>query len=291
MHEHSFAGTLRAAIDSRGISLERIQARLAQRGAPVSVATLSYWQNGRSRPERRASLVALRHLESILGLTSGALYDLLTAPPARSRTEQATAAPELPAADPPASPGHLDPALNDRFTLVDAHDRVLLSATRHERLVQTRLLLRAEEDGVDRFVVQAPACGDGPPALGSLWRCRPGATHADRAGGRGIELLLDRPLARGETTIVDYSLTRPGPGPVATSWERGFGRPVRQYTLEIAFDPGAVPVYCTRFTDDGTGVEEHRGLVLDGTRTVQVVARDLPAGRAGARWEWGGGPE
>jgi hypothetical protein len=287
VHEQSFAGTLRAAIDSRGISLERIQARLAQRGAPVSVATLSYWQNGRSRPERRASLVALRHLESILGLTSGALYDLLTAPAPRGRADQPATDQPGPA---PASPGAVDAAVNDRFTLVDAHDRVLLSATRHERLVQTRFLLRAEEDGVDRFVVLAPAGGDGPPALGALWRCRPGATHTDRAGRRGIELLLDRPLARGETTIVDYSLTRPGPGPVATCWERGFGRPVRQYTLELAFDPGAVPVYCTRFTDDGTGVEEHRGLVVDGTRTVQVVARDLPAGRAGARWELGGGP-
>src|SRR5690242_20344546 len=65
---------LRAAIDARGLALQRIQHRLAEQGVSVGVATLSYWQSGRRRPE---SLPAVQALEGILGLPSGALTTLL----------------------------------------------------------------------------------------------------------------------------------------------------------------------------------------------------------------------
>ena len=53
MGEREFADVLRAAIQARGLGLERIRERLLAHGVSVSMATLSYWQSGRSQPERR----------------------------------------------------------------------------------------------------------------------------------------------------------------------------------------------------------------------------------------------
>lgn len=73
-----FALALRTAIRVRGLGLERIQYRLRRRGVPVSLATLSHWQSGRSRPDRPNSFAALAVLEQILRVPSGALLRLLT---------------------------------------------------------------------------------------------------------------------------------------------------------------------------------------------------------------------
>ncbi|NVI92824.1 helix-turn-helix domain-containing protein [Actinomadura sp. BRA 177] len=82
-----FAGALRQAVQASGLTLERIRHRLGRRGLTVSVATLSYWQRGRSRPRSRTVVVAL---EEILQVPQGTLTDLLddpapTAAPARAR--------------------------------------------------------------------------------------------------------------------------------------------------------------------------------------------------------------
>ncbi|UUZ58482.1 hypothetical protein [Nocardioides sp. B-3] len=69
----SFADELRRAIDRRGLGLERIRDHLDQRGVSVSVATLSYWQSGRSLPGRKASIAAIPHLEEVLALDRGSL--------------------------------------------------------------------------------------------------------------------------------------------------------------------------------------------------------------------------
>lgn len=68
-----FAGALRAAVTARGLSLSRLRARLAEHGISVSTATLSYWQSGRSRPERAASRAAIGPLEDVLELPRGFL--------------------------------------------------------------------------------------------------------------------------------------------------------------------------------------------------------------------------
>lgn len=72
----SFDGALRAAIQARGLSLERLHVRLAERGIHVSVASLSNWQRGSSRPERSRSLSAVRELEGILEVPPDSLSAL-----------------------------------------------------------------------------------------------------------------------------------------------------------------------------------------------------------------------
>ncbi|MGW5418568.1 helix-turn-helix domain-containing protein, partial [Actinomadura geliboluensis] len=72
-----FAGALRQAVQASGLTLERIRHRLGRRGLTVSVATLSYWQRGRSRPRSRTVVVAL---EEILQVPPGTLTELLDDP-------------------------------------------------------------------------------------------------------------------------------------------------------------------------------------------------------------------
>ena len=78
-------GVLRAAIQASGLSLNRIQFRLQERGLMVSSATLSYWQSGRRRPTRQESVLVVRTLEDVLRVPEGTLTGLLEPPGARRR--------------------------------------------------------------------------------------------------------------------------------------------------------------------------------------------------------------
>ena len=93
-----FHEALRIAVEARGLALERISAHLHARGHTISIATLSYWQSGRSLPGRPASLRALGALESILDVPRGHLAGLLPGPP------PAAAAPITPLALAPVLP-------------------------------------------------------------------------------------------------------------------------------------------------------------------------------------------
>lgn len=57
-----FSATLHLAIEASGLTLEQVRQELAARGAFVSMATLSYWRRGLSRPERPESLLAVASL-------------------------------------------------------------------------------------------------------------------------------------------------------------------------------------------------------------------------------------
>jgi hypothetical protein len=92
------------------------------------------------------------------------------------------------------------------------------------------------------------------------------------------------PLARGETVITEHALVNQGPYPLATNYERKFRLPVRQYVLEVAFDPGALPVSCVRRTclDDGTARAEKVAVA----ERVHGVVLNFGPGCFGFTWEW-----
>src|SRR5437016_1411735 len=52
LRDGPFCHALTTAVRSRGLTLRQLQYRLRARGVAVSAVTLSYWQSGRSRPER-----------------------------------------------------------------------------------------------------------------------------------------------------------------------------------------------------------------------------------------------
>ncbi len=63
LYTGQFAEALRTSIARSGFSLQRLSAKLLERGIKVSPAALSYWQSGSNRPERDQSLRAVGHLE------------------------------------------------------------------------------------------------------------------------------------------------------------------------------------------------------------------------------------
>ncbi|SDN12108.1 hypothetical protein SAMN04488074_13527 [Lentzea albidocapillata subsp. violacea] len=154
----TFPEALRAAIERRGISLERLRERLARMGTPVSTATLSYWQSGRTQPERAASLAALRNLEDIVGMPLDALAGLLDPPRPRGRGA-------LPGLTVSGSAffanaetvdqliDGLDISCDARLTRLSGHDRIQMGSDRAQLGRWSRQVLRAEEDGPDRLVV------------------------------------------------------------------------------------------------------------------------------------------
>ncbi|MBB5954006.1 hypothetical protein FHS29_000576 [Saccharothrix tamanrassetensis] len=292
----TFAGALRAAIAERGLGLERIREHLAQHGVKVSLATLSYWQSGRSRPERRSSLAAIGHLEEILALPDGYLASLLGPPRPRGRWLKRVPAQPMPISALWPEPDQVDWAVRQvdtswdgRLTRLSQHDFVTVGPDRGERAIRSRHVLRAEADGADRWVVIAQV--DQPdrqlPVLRPLRHCTVGRLVAHPEAGLVVaELLFDRTLCRGDSIVIEHELVNRPPYPPATDCGRKFRLPVREYVLEIAFDPSVRPVECVQYRrSDGQG-ETVRPVEVDTGGALLGVALDIGPGSYGFRWKW-----
>ena len=161
-----FTQALRAAITTRGTSLESLRLALMERGSRVSVATLSYWRSGRSRPDRGGSMIALAELEQVLRLPAGFLTSKVN-----PRGPGSAVASELPthyqmAEVPSAGPG--DPTdrdvvragiamlglnFDDGLERVTYHDRLEVRPDRTDGAHDVRTVFRARRAGVDRFPI------------------------------------------------------------------------------------------------------------------------------------------
>ncbi|GAA4424960.1 hypothetical protein GCM10023148_27520 [Actinokineospora soli] len=286
-----FPAALRAAIAAKGLGLERLRERLRGRGVTVSLATLSYWQSGRSRPERRESLVALRHLEAVLDVPDGALAALLGPPRRRGRwTHTPAGLPAIGALWPDPSPvedvlGQVDTTWDERLTRLSQHDHVHVGADGGELSSVSRQVLRADADGPDRWVliIHTDEPGHPPPLVRPLRNCVLGRVAEAPSDGLVVaELLFDRPLARGETVITEHELVHTPPGPVDNCYERKFRLPVREYVLEVTFD--RLPPFCEQYTRDDRGIEDSRPVALDRGGSVHGVALNFGPGSYGFRW-------
>ncbi|GAA3885368.1 hypothetical protein GCM10022243_57740 [Saccharothrix violaceirubra] len=293
-----FAVALREAIRRRGLGLDRIQQRLQARGTTISVAALSYWQSGRRRPERAASMVALRHLEEVLDVAPGSLTELLGAPRPRGRSRRgATTRPlaelwhESDRIEALLSRVHVD--CDDELTRVTLHVIVELAADRGVRAVRTRQVLRAEVDGPDRWISIHDLTEPGwpIPRVLPVSGCSVGRIEADEETGMiAAELVFERPLSRGETVVVEHASVLDGPPyPRGNdSYGRVFRSPIRDYVIEIRFDPRALPVACHRFTttpDDPDGGDRRR-LPVNAEGAAHAVALNFGPGTFSVAWEW-----
>ena len=298
VEEQPFADALRAAIRARGLGLERIQQRLLAHDVKISLATLSYWQSGRSRPERRESLTALAHLETLLEVPAGSLSGLLGPPRPRGRyLRRVTSTPDIGAFWPhPTDIAEVVRGVNtrwdERLTRISQHDRVLIGAEGGEQSYASRQVLRAEADGPDRWVVimHLDEHDRALPRIRALRHCQVGRTvRRPDAGLLVAELLFGRSLRRGETIITEHELVNAEPFPPATNYERKFRLPVREFVLEVCFDPARLPARCAQFTQvEGEPEVEHEATV-DDAASVHGVALNFGPGRYGFRWEWPAG--
>ncbi|MFI6521194.1 helix-turn-helix domain-containing protein [Spirillospora sp. NPDC050679] len=280
-----FAGALREAVQASGLTLERVRHRLAARGLTVSVATLSYWQRGRSRPRSRAVVAAL---EEILGVPPGALTALLD--------DRAPEAAEL-WPDPARHArvvGELDRSGEHRLERVSVHDVVGVGPDRALRSLRVREVLRATGDDVDRVVCVHRLGPDDPEAGGregfeltGLRYCRAGRVRAD-GGLVAFELVFDRVLATGRTAVVEYELRPPPGGPAGDRYERRFARPVRDYLAIVGFHDEVYPARCYGYwAETGIAARERIGeLWIGASGSAHLVLPDVRRGVIGLEWEW-----
>jgi hypothetical protein len=285
-----FDVALRASIQARGLTLETLQRRLRERRIHVSLSSLSYWQRGRTRPERADSLRAVRGLEIILELPPHSLITLLKPPDSRPTATWASMDEILPG---PSARGLLDEIghrIDGRVSCLSLHDRYVVGPDRRVRSVQTRAVLQAQHPGVDRWICLYHNEHGILPDHKQASRCRFGRIRTDTGSAlMASELLFDRPLARGETYLIEYGFGFPVPGPPSTEESRGFRYPQHEYLLEIEFDPSTVPARCYRtwrFGAESRAAEE-TDLRMSSSHTVHIIEFGLqPGGQLGIRWEW-----
>lgn len=289
-----FATALRTAIESSGLGLEQLQRRLSRGGHDVSLAALSYWRSGRSRPSRKSSVDAVAALEPMLGLAPGALTGLL--PDAAVDDAGPIAAPPLDPVLAGVEPGRLSAGLaslletgRERVELVSDHQSAELDAERRCTAARTRRIYRALTDGVDRVLI-ATALPDGVPA-------EPGplTLHHGRAIDRVVladhgvvltELALDRTLRRGEAIMLELDLERSPGVSTGTPRELCGSVPLRELVVEVRFDPRAQPLRVEWYEGESDAAASITALTLDSTSSVLVVRHDVRAVRHGVRWDW-----
>lgn len=268
-----FADALRVAIQVRGLSLERLQHRLRVRGAPISVTALSYWQSGRRRPERPESLMALAHLEDVLGLQETALSRLLGPPRPRGRSRRR----ELSARAPWDGSG---------LVLTAQHDRVDVAPCGGVRGVRSRQVMQATSSNVDRWIL-CQETGSSQPALTALRSCRVGRIARERTNGVLVaEMLFDEPISPGDTIAIEYELIYPHPTVEHTHFRR-FGERVHDYVLEIKFPADSPPASCEQFASGPAGTEMFGGArpaPVDTWGYAHAAALDFGPGLYGMRW-------
>lgn len=286
-----FHEALRAAIAASGLSLDRIQDRLLRRGTPVASATLSSWQSGRYQPERQRSLAALTVLEDVLRLPPGALAGLLGPPRPRGRWLPPDGDhPGLAQAwsdrhDLTAAFAALDTRWDDSLTRLSCHNRVDVGADRRVLSMTSRRLLRAEADGADRWIALYRLDAPGPlPYFRVAAPARLGTVlELPEEGLAAAELLFDRPLARGETVIVDYTVEHRDPRPYSQRAETTIHVPMREHLLEVRFAKGRCRARVTPSAPrDSPLAPTPCGPGNNGSGSTR-------RGRC-TRWRWGRGP-
>lgn len=284
-HGDDFAATLRAAIAARGLSLDQIRAELRRLDTAVSVATLSYWQSGRSRPVRAASLAALGPLEQVLGVRRGHLARRV----AFRRYEESVGPDDTPlevAADEDhpvvdAVAEELGLGRDDGLDRVGVHDRLRLDGDGAEVAHEVRLVLRARRSGASSLLLWDEE-GSRQEVRAGL-NCRVGRVEAvPRLRCRVVEILLERPLRQGESIVLQYEFVAGDRRP-RTHFVRAVTGRVREFIAEVSFEANP-PGWAERFS------------VVDGdemTTRVPVTPPllggfvDAEAGFHGLRWGWG----
>ncbi|MEU6572862.1 hypothetical protein [Streptomyces sp. NPDC046805] len=291
-----FHVALRAAIAARGLPLQRVQHHLSRYGVRVGVTSLSYWQQGARRPQRPESLRAVRALEEILRLPDESLIRLLAEadersagqhPAARSYRSLVEASDVLDQLR--AELGwSLDGGLHD----LGHHEQVRIGARRELAARESHHIVRADRDGVDRYVAVHhgdPGCAPERIAVHALENCRTGRVRVDQETGVVVaELLFGTRLRSGDTFLFRYGV-EDGTAGAAREYVRGFAFPGGQYALQVRFDADALPVRCHRFTQHSAAAPRggRQELALSGPyRSVHLVEPRVRPGIVGIGWDW-----
>ncbi|GGM50366.1 hypothetical protein GCM10012275_21550 [Longimycelium tulufanense] len=291
-----FPVALRAAIKHRGLGLERIQHRLRQHGVQVSLTTLSYWQRGRSRPERAESMRAVRVLERVLGLPPDSLISLLGPPRPRGRWVSAAGTLGVDQLwDDHARLADLLAAVDiecyERTRAVSVRDQFFVGPDGAERRSVVTQAIRAEADRVDRClaIYHSDSPAQSLPAGIDVRYGRLGRVRTDVASGYCVlEIVLDRVLDTGDVAILEYELHFPGGAERVRCYDRRLRGVANEYILQVHFDSARLPVRCHRYRQRHIGApqEDVSPLWIGTSHTAHIVLPEAPPGVHGICWEW-----
>ncbi|MFF8018607.1 XRE family transcriptional regulator [Streptomyces sp. NPDC007929] len=293
----SFAEALQQAVRRSGLSLERVRHRLAAQGIRISLTTLSYWQRGRSEPERADSLRAVDALELILALPPGALRSLLR--PYRPRGRMTAPGHDLSATHRVLGEDSLEERalgagfdrLNEALRTLGIREVITLDARRRISSLSIQQLVRATGDGADRLTA-VHTFDSGLRGARAHVRCGlPGPLRILPELSTAVaELRFGRVLARNETAVVDYTVrVEPGDG-TDDHYERRTRTRLRDYLLQVYFHPAALPVACHRYYREHSSARPayHHRLSPDVSHSVHCAPGRCPAGIYGVSWRWPG---
>ena len=289
----TFADELRSAIEHSGLSLTVISQRLRARRRPLSVATLSNWQSGRSLPGGEQSLGAVAALEELLGRPPDALADLVGAPRLRGRS---------------VLPTNFVGKRSSREVFHDALEGLGFESSRqyaHERVFHqfvtidssartqsfdTRLTVKALESGICRLPAVHVLGKEEPniaPAYIPLEGCTVGrkVTWPERRA-YGVEFMVDGHLDAGQIATFSYRVEMNAKSSDITAAMYSVPRRANDVLLEVEFRGSRKPVEFERYRRTETG-ETISPLRLDRRGRLQIGESRFGPGTFGLRWDWG----
>lgn len=288
-----FAGSLRDAINARGLTLARLHEQLRARGNSVSMATLSYWRSGARRPEGAQSMAALSDIEQLLHLEPGSLTALLG-----TTNRTGPLGPNLF----PLDERELEEAVKDAFaalgaeypdtsreltthsvTDVDAAGNVAYSITRS--IVQSTVGTVASIP----FLEMTPGISTPAPIIEAVAGGRIAARYSHPNGEvHGVLFELDVPLTAPSTAMVEWSVAYPPDYPPQRETGHAVARQARELLVWTRFHPDALPDRIEERveTPDGSKISE---LSLEGRNSVHQVRRAFGPGLLGVAWSYDDG--
>lgn len=287
MTETSFACALSAAISRAGLSLRQLQRALETHGTTVSVATLSYWSSGRSRPERDVA-TALAALEEVLQLPGGELSALLGARRGRGRAARSTQDVHR-MANAWGAPVSLRDALAEctvpPVRTVARHDTLYLDHEGVNQRLAAAVTLFATAPTRRAVVLVRGASRERIPVLGRTSGCV--LRRRRVVAGQGLALLeleLDRLLRAAEIGRIEYEVLFDD-DIRNDHWFLRTHRTVRELRLTAVFTSPMTPASIAVVAPG-----PHRGVRRTATGFTAAAGNVRP-GCFGLRWNWPGGDE
>ncbi|WP_018683213.1 hypothetical protein [Actinokineospora enzanensis] len=290
-----FHVALRTAIEHRGLSLARLRAHLSRIDITVAESTLSYWQRGLRHPDVHHALTAVRGLETVLGLPADSLVVLLgPRERAQRRRKPSASFAELVSAGPTtrdllAQLG-VDPEnCNSALDLQMAHERVTISPDRSQGRVHTRLVGRARDAGVDRYV--AVYHSETGSSVESVRITAGDGCRLGRVRRREIcvvfELMFDRALTEGDTVVISYAVDD-GSGVECPGYFRIFRAPSGPFLLQLELPADDLPARCVQEvrTTEARPPSVSADLYCDRGYVVSAYYPGVDRGLAGISLEW-----
>ncbi|MEW2459207.1 helix-turn-helix domain-containing protein [Microbacterium sp. K41] len=285
-----FAETLREAIAARGTSLAQLSDRLRRHGNPVSIATLSCWQNGTRQPEGVCSLAAVEELETLLLLDSGTLQRRI----GHSRRAGRPPKPRAPCEDWTREGPILDTfrALGiDPAASFNTHSVHAVCTTDAHGLVDTihyRAILRPPSGraGLIPYIDLPGVPTDVWPELTAVTGCRVVQRHAHSSRmAFGMLLAVDDPPEQRQSALIEFTLHYPLPYPRdrLVTYASMYRTP--ELLLHVDFARSPSPTWIEEVTM--VGGEEEIVPLPPANRTATTVRSGFAPGLVALRWGYG----